>query len=108
MLGNQSLSVCESIPTTLFEILGETHSLISCRCLLLFTNMYLKYLGSDGVSTWSVVLIYIWALSCSVQKYLSIIMYNTKCTLGHQNVGVCEVSHAYLLGCLRYGERHAK
>ena len=27
---------------TLFEELGETHSLISCGCLLLFTNMYLK------------------------------------------------------------------
>ena len=25
----------------------------------------------------------------------------------HQNLGVCEVSHTYLLGCLRYGEKHA-
>ena len=37
-----------SIPTTLLEELGETHFLISCECLLLFTNMYLK-LESDGL-----------------------------------------------------------
>ena len=30
-----------------------------------------------------------------------------KCTLGYQNVGVGEVSHTYLLRCLRYGEKHA-
>ena len=29
-----------------------------------------------------------------------------KCTLGHQNVGVCEVSHTYLLGSLRYGDKY--
>ena len=28
--------------------------------------------------------------------------------MGHQNVGVCDVSHTYVLGCLRYGEKHAK
>ena len=31
-----------------------------------------------------------------------------KCTLGHENLGVCEVSDAYLLGCFRYREKHVK
>ena len=28
--------------------------------------------------------------------------------LGHQSVCVCEVSYTYLLGCLRYREKHVK
>ena len=28
--------------------------------------------------------------------------------LGHQKVGFCKVSHTYLLGSLRYKEKHAK
>ena len=27
---------------------------------------------------------------------------------GHQSLGVCEVSYTYLLGCLRYREKHVK
>ena len=30
------------------------------------------------------------------------------CTFGHQSLGVCEVSYTYLLGCLRYREKHVK
>ena len=30
------------------------------------------------------------------------------CTFGYQSVGVCEVSYTYLLGCLRYREKHVK
>ena len=36
------------------------------------------------------------------------ILYQHLNTQVHQNVGVCEVSHTYLLGCLRYGEKHVK
>ena len=61
-----------------------------------------------------------------MQKYLPFIMYygsalllftrKVHClqTLEHMsallaiNVGVCEVSYTYLLGCLRYGEKHVK
>ena len=31
-----------------------------------------------------------------------------ECTLDHQNISVCEVSDTYLLGCLRYTEKHRK
>ena len=34
------------------------------------------------------------------------IVYQHLNTQVHQNIGVCEVSHIYLLGCLRYGEKH--
>ena len=27
---------------------------------------------------------------------------------GRQNLGVCEISYTYLLGCLRYQEKHVK
>ena len=37
-----------------------------------------------------------------------VIPMNQHNTLGHQKVGFCEVSHTYLLGCLKYGEKHAK
>ena len=33
---------------------------------------------------------------------------NTECAFGHQSLGVCEVSYTYLLGCLRYQEKHVK
>ena len=64
MLGHQSLGVCvsfRSMPTTLFEILGETHFLISCGCLLLFTNIVNLEGGKldDCID--------IRAISCSVQ-----------------------------------------
>ena len=40
-------------PTTLLEILREKHSLITCGCLLSFTNILFKCeLGTDVVSTW--------------------------------------------------------
>ena len=31
-----------------------------------------------------------------------------ECILGHQNIGVCEISDTYLLRCLRYEENHGK
>ena len=31
-----------------------------------------------------------------------------ECTLDHQSISVCEVSDTYLLGCLRYTEKHGK
>ena len=31
-----------------------------------------------------------------------------ECTVGYQSVGVCEVSYTYLLGSLRYREKHVK
>ena len=42
ILSHQSLGVCEvsdPYPLLLFELLRETHSLITCECLLLFTNI---------------------------------------------------------------------
>ena len=56
-----------------------------------------------------------------VQKYFPFAFYCEDCyclhvyyivyqhlnTQVHQNIGVCEVLHTYLLGCLRYGEKHA-
>ena len=37
-----------------------------------------------------------------------VIRMNKNNILGHQKVGFCKVSHTYLLGSLRYKEKHAK
>ena len=29
-----------------------------------------------------------------------------ECTFGYQSIGVCEASYTYLIGCLRYREKH--
>ena len=31
-----------------------------------------------------------------------------ECTMDHQSLSICEVSDTYLLGCLRYTEKHGK
>ena len=71
---------------------------------------------SDGVSTWAKFDDHIYLLYknlpfimyygvqcfCLHVKYIVYKHLNTECTLGHQSLGVCEVSYTYLLGCLRY------
>ena len=100
-----------------------------CAGLLLLTHTVNCKRASDGVSTWAKfdVYIYIPRVSCYVQKNVPFIMYygsalllftcklhclqtfeHMNCTFGHQSLGVCEVSYTYLLGCLRYREKHAK
>ena len=59
--------------------------------------LYAKYIIMYCKSSFVVVCIYV-----------NYIFYQYMNTQVHQNIGVCEVSHTYLLGCLRYGEKHTK
>ena len=49
---------------------------------------------------------------CIVVVYMQIALFTNsrthECTLGHQSVGVWEVSYTYLLGCLRYSMKNGK
>ena len=89
-----------------------THTL-SCKC------------ASDWVSAWAKFDVHIYreypvANIAFIMYYGSALLLFTRklhclqifehyeCTLGNQSLGICEVSYTYLLGCLRYQEKHVK
>ena len=101
-------------------MLGET--LIFFNWLRVYKHSLKCQHGCNRISIWGKVgWLDIQDLSCCVPIYFPIVMYrdgvccclhvsyivyNTGVDNGsHQCLGVCEVSHTYLLGCLRYLEK---
>ena len=77
-------------------VLGQSLMFIYTVGILLYANIpIIMYYGSA-------LLLFTCKLHClqTLEHY--------ECTLGNQSLGICEVSYTYLLGCLRYQEKHVK
>ena len=67
---------------------------VICMKSILFTKIYVqKYFPLYFILRIVIVYMYITLFNQHLNAQV--------CTLGHQNIGVCEISHTYLLGCLR-------
>ena len=78
-------------------VLGQSLMVISITGIMLYAKVSAIY----NVLWECIVIVY-------TKSTLFTNIWTHECTFGYQSVGVCEVSYTYLLGCLRYREKHVK
>ena len=76
--------MCDTYLVGCLKNLEKHEFVLSCGCLLLFTSMSLKYFhGSDGVSTWSKLMVIYMYLQVLCTEVSSFVMYCEVCCCLH-------------------------